>query len=284
MDFIVLFGKTLLLRPYVFLFLGISLYAASRLIGWPRAGWMFGITWLTAFICEITSTRIGIPFGMYYYTGSTVGEELYFSNVPVMDTLSFTFLLFASYSVALWFGLPSEPAATSRWPRIGLRFDLAARTSWPVIGLTTLFFMFIDIVIDPVALQGGRWFLGQIYGYPEPGTYFGVPITNFIGWAVVGFLSCSAYVFVDRRLGPLPQADSASMSRGVLLGCGLYYAVLMFNLSVTFWIGEYLLGMTGVLIYLPITALFLLRFLTGGSAAPYPSLAARHSSDQVERP
>jgi uncharacterized membrane protein len=267
LEILVLLFKTLLLRPYVFLFLAGSLYAASRLIGWRRAGWMFTITWLTAFLSEFSSTRIGIPFGMYFYTGSTRGQELYLSNVPVMDTLSFTFLLFASYCLALWFVLPTESVAIPAWPRVGLSFDLPRRTSWPVIALTTLFFVFIDIVIDPVALQGSRWFLGQIYGYPEPGTYFGVPIANFIGWGVVGFIAVNGYVLVDRKLSPLPQADPLSVSRAVLLGCALYYAVLIFNLAVTFWIGEQLLGMTGVLIYLPITALLLLR-LQGISRQP----------------
>jgi uncharacterized membrane protein len=272
MEFIALLFKTLLLRPYVFLFLAVSLYAASRLIGWRRAGWIFGITWLTAFISEITSTRIGIPFGMYFYTGSTHGQELYLANVPVMDTLSFTFLLFASYCLALWFVLPR--AATAAWPGLALRFDLSQRTSWPVIFLTTLFFVFIDIVIDPIALQGSRWFLGQIYGYPEPGTYFGVPVANFMGWGVVGFIATNLYVLIDRRLSPMRQADPGSVSRAVLVGCGLYYAVLIFNLSVTFWIGEHLLGMTGVLIYLPITALFVLRLWEGLSPTPHGSMAS----------
>lgn len=268
MEFFSLLLKTLLLRPYVFLFLAVSLYVASRLIGWQRAGWMFGVTWLTAFVSEFCSTRIGIPFGMYFYTGSTLGQELYLSNVPVMDTLSFTFLLFASYCMALWFVLPTESVTQPGWPSMGLRFDLAQRTSWPVIGLTTLFFVFIDIVIDPVALQGSRWFLGQIYGYPEPGTYFGVPIANFIGWGVVGFIAVNGYVLVDRRLSSLPQADPLALSRAVLLGCALFYAVLIFNLAVTFWIGEHLLGLTGVLIYLPLTALLLLRFLMAQRSSP----------------
>jgi putative membrane protein len=47
--------------------------------------------------------------------------------------------------------------------------------------------------------------------------------------------------------------------KGVLWGCGLYYGVLAFNLLVTFWIGEFLLGTIGVLIYLPILILFSLR-------------------------
>src|SRR5207245_10051926 len=36
--------------------------------------------------------RTGIPFGWYFYTGSTRGQELYLSNVPFMDSLSFSFL------------------------------------------------------------------------------------------------------------------------------------------------------------------------------------------------
>ena len=88
--------KTLLLRPYVFFFLGVALVAAARFLGWKRTGALFGITWLTAFVCEFSSTRIGFPFGDYYYTGSTVGEELYLANIPFMDSLSFTFLLYAS--------------------------------------------------------------------------------------------------------------------------------------------------------------------------------------------
>ncbi len=45
----------------------------------------------------------------------------------------------------------------------------------------------------------------------------------------------------------------------MLLGCGLYYGVLLFNLGVTFWIGEFLMGLTGALMYVPVTALFFLR-------------------------
>lgn len=63
----------------------------------------------------------------------------------------------------------------------------------PVVGLTVVFFTFSDVIIDPVALQGERWFLGEIYGYPQEAVYFGVPLTNFAGWAVVGFLSLLGY-------------------------------------------------------------------------------------------
>src|ERR671930_2263374 len=101
-----LLGKTLLLRPYVFLFLAVALAASVGLMGPKRTALFFLLTWATAFVCEFSSTRTGIPFGWYLYTGSTRGQELYLSNVPFMDSLSFSFLLLTSYCLALVFLLP----------------------------------------------------------------------------------------------------------------------------------------------------------------------------------
>lgn len=263
MDVPLLLLKTLLLRPYVFFFLAVALVASCRLLGRTRTGALFGITWLTAFLCELSSTRIGFPFGDYFYTGSTVGEELYFANVPFMDSLSFTFLLFASYCLALWLVLPAEPGSPDSGRRLLTRAghnDRRALLSWPVIGLTCLLFMLIDVVIDPVALRGDRWFLGKIYGYPEPGVYFGVPLANFAGWFVVGLIAMTGYRFLDHRSGMLPALPHAVPAQEVLLGCGLYYLVLLFNLAITFWIGEWFLGLAGCLLYVPVTAWALLRF------------------------
>src|SRR2546425_504032 len=158
MEFLILLGKTLLLRPYVFLFLAIALATSVWLMGTKRTALFFLLTWATAFLCEFSSTRTGIPFGWYFYTGSTRGQELYLSNVPFMDSLSFSFLLFTSYCLALVFLLPARGPGLS-WE---LRDNPAIRRSGLVLALTTLLFMLLDVVIDPVALRGDRWFLGKI--------------------------------------------------------------------------------------------------------------------------
>ena len=255
MDVALLLWKTLLLRPYVFFFLAVALVASFRLLGRRRTGALFGITWFTAFVCEFSSTRTGFPFGDYFYTGSTVGEELYLADIPFMDSLSFTFLLFASYCLALWLVLPLEPSSQDSGRRLPARESL----SWPVVGLTCALFTLIDVVVDPVALRGDRWFLGQIYGYPDPGVYFGVPLANFAGWFVVGLIAMTGYRLLDRYGGALPALPDAVPAGDVLLGCGLYYGVLLFNLVVTFWIGEWVLGLVGCLLYAPVTALALLK-------------------------
>lgn len=258
MEFFSLLVNTIILRPYVFVFLGVSLVAARKLLGWSRTVRLFGLTWAVAFLCEYASTRVGIPFGDYFYTGSTLGEELYLSNIPFMDSLSFSFLLFASYCLALAFVLP--PAQSPRNAKKGgWDFDQTCRLGWPVVVLTILFFTFIDIVIDPVALRGDRWFLGQIYGYPHNGIYFGVPLANFAGWVVVGGLSMLLYKSLEDiqyRNNPVPLPV---VNLEILMGIGLYYGVLAFNLGVTFWIGEIFLGLVGCLIFIPVTALLILQ-------------------------
>ena len=258
MEIFALFFKTILFRPYVFIFLAAFLFAAIMLIGWPRTWRFWAISWVTAFVCEFSSTRNGIPFGWYHYNGSTVGQELYFSNVPFMDSISFSFLLYAAYCVALCLVLPIAPSTVSTHPLLKpLHLDMHARTSWLVVFLTAFLFAFIDMVIDPVALRGDRWFLGKIYDYPDPGFHFGVPFANYVGWAVVGLISLAIYCPLERRLPALSPPESVTPR--LLLGVGLYYGVLAFNLSMTFWIGESFMGMSGLLMHLPVIALLLYR-------------------------
>jgi uncharacterized membrane protein len=281
MDTLILFIKTIQFRPYVFLFLAAFLVSASSLIGWQRTGLFFAVVWVIAFACEFSSTRNGFPFGWYHYTGSTVGQELYLSNVPFMDSLSFTMLLYASYCLALSFLLPSHSESSRSTPvsrngrLLALTLDRSIRTGWPVCMLTTLFFVLIDMVIDPVALRGDRWFLGKIYYYPNPGLHFGVPVANYVGWAVVGVTSLLIYFRIDRRLPDLEQPAHKSVTSNILMGCGLYYGVLLFNLTITFWIDEPLIGMTGILIYIPLTALLLLR-VVGELPAPAKQSSPDH--------
>ena len=257
MDLLILFLKTILFRPYVFVFLAAFLFAAIKLIGWPRTWRFWLISWATAFVCEFSSTRNGIPFGWYHYNGSTVGQELYFSNIPFMDSISFSFLLYAAYCLALCFLLPrAGGTGTPSW-LLPLRFDRNAQTSRPVLFIAALLFAFIDMGIDPVALRGDRWFLGKIYYYPDPGIHFGVPFANYVGWAVVGLISLTIYFSLERRLPAL--SPPPSITPQLLLGVGLYYGVLAFNLSVTFWIGESFMGMSGLLMHLPVIALLMLR-------------------------
>ena len=91
---------TLLLRPYVFAFFAVFAWAATRDLGALRMLGFLAWGFAVAFAAEYASTRVGVPFGLYHYTGATRGVELYLGNVPFFDSLSFPFLAYASFCLA----------------------------------------------------------------------------------------------------------------------------------------------------------------------------------------
>jgi len=239
------------MRPYVFAFFAVYLVAAVTHLGW-RKTILFTITgYLIAFLSEFSSINTGIPYGWYYYIDTTKIHELWVAGVPFFDSLSYVFLSYCSYTAAL---LTVSPVKAYRWNLVTLE-TTSMRGSLGVLLLASLYQVFLDIIIDPVALQGNRWFLGQIYGYREAGVHFGVPLSNYLGWFIVSILLVYALQRIDasgekKAEKPLGVANLPFRS---LLGPILYLSVVLFNLAVTIHIGEYLLAVTGVFIFtLPI--------------------------------
>jgi uncharacterized membrane protein len=247
---LLLLARTVAYRPYVFAFLAAYLLAAGLALGARRVACLTGIVWVTAFVAEYSSTRTGIPFGLYTYLENTRDRELYLANVPFMDSLSFTFLAFAAYATALTLLAPVKRSAAGRavpWRLPQPVVDDRLARSPAVLLLAAALFTLIDVIIDPLALRGDRWFLGPIYTYPHGGLYFGVPLSNFVGWFAVGVVGLGLYLAADARLTRRGNRRPIR-GEGLVLGVGLYYAVLAFNLTMTFAIGEPLIGMIGCLV------------------------------------
>lgn len=240
---------TLCLRPYVFVFLAAYLMIATWHVGLGRALVFLGAGYLVAWVAEFCSIHTGFPFGLYFYIPATLERELWVAGVPFMDSLSYVFLAYASYSLALL-----ALGEGGRGGRRGLfQEDAALQQSWGVTLLAAVLMMTLDVIIDPLALRGYRWFLGQIYGYPEAGAYFGVPLANFGGWLLVALVLIRLWQILLRHL---PQGGFWDWGRRdfpgrAFLGPGLYLGILAFNLIMTLWIGEVTLFWVGVFIYLP---------------------------------
>src|SRR5512135_1467151 len=216
--------STLLYRPYVFAFLFIYLAAAILKIGPKKAAFFTLTAWATAYAAEFSSVRNGFPFGMYHYIQCTTDKELWICGVPFMDSLSFTFLSYASWSVARVFLSPSTGTGLSfRLHEAGRERAVKSRFSWDTVLLGALLFMLIDVVVDPLALRGDKWFLGKIYYYPEPGAYFGVTISNFVGWFAVGLCVLTLWGWLDRR--PAERHAARRIISLDLWGPALYYIV-----------------------------------------------------------
>jgi putative membrane protein len=254
---------SIVLRPYVFGFLAVYLTAAAAAWGWRRAAaftaWAGGL----AFAAEWSSTRSGVPFGLYHYTGATAGHELYLSNVPLFDPLSFTFLAYASLGLAGQLLGVGGGAAPGRDARAGLR--LAA--------LAGVLMMWLDVVIDPLAVRGDRWFLGRVFYYPEPGWYFGVPMANFVGWVAVGSAIAAGWMVLGPRVGGARPAWGRRWPRHERQAVCLYYLVLVFNLAITAVVAEPALFVVGVLLHVPLAGVVVCSLRSREQTGPMPARA-----------
>ncbi len=236
---------TIVLRPYVFAFLAAYILAGCLHIGWKKTLAYIPVGYGLAWLSEFCSINFGFPYGDYFYISTTANRELWVFGVPFMDSLSYVFLSYCSYSLAVFLLSPF----TFLSGKFFLLENSEVRRSVRTLFLGAFLFVLLDVVIDPVALLGDRWFLGKIYGYKHAGYYFGIPMSNFGGWLVVGIVLMGALQILDRvsmlapgRL-PLPAVLSSR-----LLGPALYLSVMLFNIGVTFRIGEYQLGFVDLVI------------------------------------
>ena len=259
LDFFYLLFSTILLRPYVFIFLAVYLLAAFSQIGLARTAVFTLLGYSIAFLSEYSSTRIGFPYGFYSYIQTTRAQELWISNVPFMDSLSYSFLAYCSFSLAIFLNRP----ITRNNKNIQILDFEKGISQKNVLYSSTLLFVLLDVIIDPVALRGSRWFLGQIYHYKHHGIYFGVPLSNFGGWIIVGFCIIFSFQFINRRFFLNSPSKKINIPYKDMLGPLLYFSVMFFNIFIAFYINEYLLGSCGLLITGPILMLFIKKIFQG---------------------
>lgn len=222
-------ATSLIHRPYVFIFL-----AAYLFLSWLRLGPLRLILWLIlgytiALLSEVSSINNGFPYGEYHYFYENLKGELLIAGVPFFDSLSYVFLTFAGFSMA--------------------EFILESKGGelWTVF-LGAILTTALDVIIDPIATLGDKWFLGQIHWYAHPGEYFGVPLTNFGGWFLVSLTIIGSNVILWKVfLSPLPIRNNASSSLKWLYPA-FYIAIALFSITVSYWVGEWKLGFTSTMI------------------------------------
>jgi putative membrane protein len=223
---------TLLKRPYVFLFLAAFLFLAIRHLGLAKT-----IIWLivgygVAFLSEYSSIHNGFPYGEYHYIYENLQGELLLAGVPVWDSVSYSFMTYASFAAA--------------------EYALPKAKLWKLwmagAALTTI----LDIITDPVAKLGKDWFLGEIYYYAHDGWYFHVPLSNFAGWFLVAAVIIGVNLLIFRIMGSPHNRGAGKLN---LL---FYISICLFNTVIAFSIGAYLLGTANLLITSTITIVIVL--------------------------
>jgi len=208
--------NTIINRPYVVAFLVAFLVLSIRHQGLVKTLIWLIVGYFIAFLSEYSSINNGFPYGEYHYIYENMKGELFLAGVPVWDSISYSFLTYAGYSLAV--------------------YSFSRGKAWHHWILGSIFTMILDIITDPVAKLGKDWFLGEIYYYAHDGVYFHIPWTNFAGWLLVSAVIIGTNLIIFHIL---KLKDRTSPN---ILNLLFYISICLFNTIIAFSIGAILLG------------------------------------------
>lgn len=139
---------------------------------------MFLITLSVGLISEILGVKYGWVYGSYYYTAG----GFFFGLVPLMTPVSWAIIIYMAYSMTNL--LASKKINVTN--KEGLVKHLMQLIMLIIFSsMDGLIAMNLDLILDPVAVSpqiaGWVWING--------GPYYGVPISNFVGWFACTFFA-----------------------------------------------------------------------------------------------
>ena len=134
-------------------------------------------------LVEALAVWTGFPYGEFHYSGLLGYNVL--GLVPASVSFAYTPILLGAMTVAG-------------------RFSGGSLTRFAFF--STLVNVSIDLVIDPAAVHTGFW------AWTNPGVYYGVPLVNFMGWVVTGFVYAAVFYLLAGVEDDLPLPSSVSTS------------------------------------------------------------------------
>ncbi|MFK3982379.1 carotenoid biosynthesis protein [Micromonospora sp. NPDC050397] len=157
----------------------------------------------------------GVPFGNYHYTDD-LGPKLFL--VPVLIGPAYFAIGYAAWVIGtILFG---EVRRGSRW---------LVTVGTPLIASFVM--VAWDLSMDPQSSTlRGRWF------WEDGGGFFGVPLSNFLGWSVTVYLFYQLFALYQRRWGAQPKY-SEPLPRSYWLLPVLAYTVVALDYVVTYLTG-----------------------------------------------
>ncbi len=158
-----------------FIALSLVIIHSFLTLGKKKTSIFFIAAFIFALFSESVGVKYGLIFGHYYYNPALT--PFFFGLVPVMNVVSWLPVIYMSYTFANMilngFGSPKPNIKQNKLYMFILLVLLSAISGLVATNL--------DMLVDPVVVSTQGWF------WIGGGPYFGVPISNFIGWFMVTF-------------------------------------------------------------------------------------------------
>ncbi|MFN0278487.1 MAG: isopentenyl-diphosphate Delta-isomerase [Pyrinomonadaceae bacterium] len=159
----------------VILFAIPAFWACTKWLGQLNATTLFIVLGFLALAIETSAIATGFPYGHFAYS-DLLGYRL-FGYTPWTVFLAWTPLVIASYAVVR---------------------RLVDNTLIRIV-LVALLLVAFDLVVDPGAVKLGFW------RYEGGGVFYGVPMSNFVGWMCSGAIAAIVFeIFIYKRKPLLP--------------------------------------------------------------------------------
>jgi putative membrane protein len=153
-----------------------------------------------ATICESLSLRTGFPFGHYFFTG-LMGPKIF--DLPVLLVMAYLGIGYCSWMLAvLILGHRDKPLKG------------ASVVALPL--LASAIMMAWDLSMDAIWSN-----LDHAWIWLDGGSYFGVPISNFLGWYLTAYLFHQAFALYLRANEAQTRAMQARLLRAPIVVYGI---------------------------------------------------------------
>ena len=197
-----------------------SFIALKRFLAFKRAALSLLALSVLGFAIETTGVATGFPYGPFYY-GESLGPK-FADLVPYLLPLSWVPLVLGAVAAM-------APRRT-RESRFAIRDSYSSLLPTPdsllpgakrprakLLLSAVVLLTLVDGVLDPGATSLGFWV------WPEGGSYYGVPITNYLGWLFSSSLAVALLIALGRcRWESVPPSpgllDSAIISAAFWTG------------------------------------------------------------------
>src|ERR1051325_4158641 len=177
------------------LFGGLAVMADALLRNRRRALTAFLVVYAGSLASELCGTTYGIPFGAYGYT-DLLGPK-WFGRVPLLIPLSWFTMSWAVWLIA----------------RRRVR-------AWRAVFLGSALLVAWDLLLDPAMSDvTSYWIWGDV------GSYYGMPWTNLVGWAITGFVLL-ALIY---KIAPGSEGSFGFAAAVYLVNCSLPLGFCVLN-------------------------------------------------------